>query len=143
VKDVLKSWAVPVYARILTTADGRNVGEWCKKVECWAAIRSLNLPIEQDLARFGGNLLVGDATGVIDNDDASAISECLRLTPAEWEELCNWSMTEPGLHFAVRGILSTLRSYALQNWARRPSVKQARAAYRVIRRRRNGDGIPT
>ena len=29
----------------------------------------------------------------MDADDAAAISECLRLTPDEWERLMNWSMS--------------------------------------------------
>jgi hypothetical protein len=43
-------------------------------------------------------------------------------------------MRDENVHWKARGIISTLRSYALQNWSRRPTVKQARAALRMIER---------
>lgn len=137
VKDVLRAWAVPIYERIVVTADGRNVTEWCKKPECWGAVRATRLATIADLSRFASPDGVGARSGVVDVDDAAAISECLRLTPDEWERLCAWSMRAGNVHWTVRGILSTLRSYALANWARRPSPKQARAAGKLIQRWRS------
>lgn len=138
VKEVIRSWAAPIYRQILSSAGSRNVTEWCKKPECWAAIRSLQLATDVDLARYGspqGKAAV--TTGLVDADDAQAISECLRLTPEDWEQLMNWAMRAEGMHWGARGVVSTLRTYALGNWERRPSVKQARSAARVIRKWRS------
>ena len=74
---------------------------------------------------------------MVDVDDAAAISECMRLTVQEWEQLVQWAMREAGVHPAVRGIASTLRLYALGNWSRAPSIKQARSAIKLIRRWQN------
>ena len=68
------------------------------------------------------------------SDDAAAISECFRLTPDDWEQLLNWAMRAERLHWGARGVISTLRSYALGNWEKRPSLKQARVAVKVMTR---------
>jgi AIPR protein len=143
VKDVVRAWAEPLYRQIIESAGSRNVTEWSKKPECWAAVRSLNLSTSSDLARFGGtaNLATGGTDGLVDVDDARAISECTRLTVHEWELLINWAMRTRGIHPAVKGIASTLRLQALGSWVKAPSVKQARSAVRLIRRWRSEDVV--
>lgn len=144
VKDVMRSWAEPIYHHILKTAEGRNVTEWCKKPGCWTAIRGLNLRTDIDLTRFASKDGIGVPGGLADPDDAAAISECLRLTPDEWERLMSWSMRADRIHWGARGVVSTLRSYALGNWSKRPSVKQARSAARLINRWREEElGVGT
>jgi hypothetical protein len=140
VKDVVRSWAEPIYQQILRTAVGRNVSEWCKKAECWSAVRSLQLRTDADLKRFVGKHGSAGPTGLVDVDDAAAISECLRLSVHDWERLLSWAMRANGMHPGARGVASTLRLYALDNWARTPSVKQARAAVRLIRHWRAEEG---
>lgn len=137
VKDVIRSWAVPIYDCIVSTAGSRNVTEWCKHPECWSAVRSLNLYTVADLVRFAAPDGSGVAVGLLDTSDATAISECLRLSPEDWERLLEWAMKEDDLHWGARGVVSTLRGYALRNWTKRPSIKQARAVVRVIKRWQN------
>jgi hypothetical protein len=137
VKDLIRDWAEPVYQYIIGSADGRNVTEWCKKPDCWNGLRALNLRTEMDLTRFSGPVTSSAPAGLVDVDDASAISECMRLTVAEWERMIAWAMRAKQIHPAVRGIASTLRMYALDNWTRTPSVKQARSAVRLIQRWRD------
>lgn len=132
VKSVLRGWAAPVYNCIVSSAGGRNVSEWCKKADCWNEVRSLRLSTDVDLTKFASSDGAGSHGGLVDSDDAAAISECLRLTPAEWERLNEWAMRDDTIHWKQRGVVQTLRTYALQNWQRRPSGKQAKAAARVI-----------
>lgn len=132
VANVLRNWAEPIYHQIIRSADGRNVSEWCKKAECWEEVRSLNLTTDIDLSRFASSDNAGQTVGIVDSDDAAAISECLRLSIADWEQLLNWAMKTPGVHHVARGVASTLRSYALNNWQRTPSPRQARSAARLL-----------
>ncbi|MCC6929812.1 MAG: AIPR family protein [Gemmatimonadaceae bacterium] len=141
IREVIRHWAEPIYRHIVTTAGSRNVTEWCKSAVCWTELRGLQLSTDVDLARYGSpNGKAAISSGLVDVDDAHAISECLRLSPEEWENLMNWAMRADNMHWGARGVVSTLRSYALGNWERRPSVKQARSAARVIRRWREEDG---
>jgi hypothetical protein len=97
-------------------------------------VRTLNLTTDVDLARFAARDGNGEQVGLTDADDAADISECLRLTPDDWEQLSAWSMRDENTHWKVRGIITTMRSYALGNWAKRPSVKQARSTRKAIDR---------
>lgn len=134
VKDVLKAWAPGINEAILRTAEGKNVTEWCKKPECWSSIRSINLRTDVDLTRYAARDGSGRQVAIVDSTDAAAISECLNLNVDEWERLLTWSMRSTDVHWKVRGIISTLRSYALDHWARRPTAKQARPVAQAIAR---------
>jgi len=129
--DVMRAWAEDVYSAIIVSAEGRNVGEWCKKSGCWDAIRALRLAGADALEKYASEAGIG-RRGTIDGDDAAAISECRRLTVQEWDELTDWATRERRLHYRQKGIVQTLRSYARDGWSRMPSPKQAKAATKVI-----------
>lgn len=40
----LQEWSRPVYDAIVSTAQGKNVTEWCKKPGCWEALAAISLP---------------------------------------------------------------------------------------------------
>jgi hypothetical protein len=145
VKEVLREWAEPIYQQLVQSAGGKNVTEWCKKPECWVEVRSLHLRTDIDLARFNGKSVSAPTTsgGLVEVDDAAAISECMRLTVHDWEQLMSWAMRTSDIHPVSRGVASTLRLYALGNWSRTPSVKQARSAARLIQRWRAEGGSET
>jgi hypothetical protein len=130
----LRKWAVPVYRTIVTSAGSLNVTEWCKKEGCWNAVKDLDLDAVGDLSRFAGQDAVGRTAGVADQDEARDVAECLSLSEDDWAALLEWVAHADGLHFSIPGILSTLRSYAVRGWAKRPTPKQARASARIIRR---------
>ncbi|WNG24478.1 AIPR family protein [Cystobacter fuscus] len=44
-EDALRGLLEPVEEAIKETAAGRNVTEWCKKEECWATIKDMDLPL--------------------------------------------------------------------------------------------------
>jgi hypothetical protein len=137
VKDVLRAWAPQISDAILRTAEGRNVTEWCKKPECWTAIRALNLSTDVDLTRYAARDGSGRQVAIVDSSDAAAIADCMRLNIDEWERLVAWSMRSDEVHWKVRGIISTLRSYALDRWTRRPTPRQARPVAQAIERWRS------
>ncbi|ATB39394.1 hypothetical protein CYFUS_004838 [Cystobacter fuscus] len=49
VEDALAGLLGPIEAAIKSTADGRNVTEWCKKEECWKAIKAMDIPLPAEL----------------------------------------------------------------------------------------------
>jgi hypothetical protein len=48
-ESLLRSWSHIISKTITSSSGGRNVTEWCKKEECWEAIKSLNLPLPECL----------------------------------------------------------------------------------------------
>jgi hypothetical protein len=128
---MMRAWAEDIYGAIIVSAEGRNVGEWCKKPGCWDAIRALRLDGTDALEKYASEGGVG-RRGEIDSDDAAAISECRRLTVQEWDAVTDWATRKRDLHYRQKGIVQTLRSYARDGWSKLPSPKQARAAAKVI-----------
>src|SRR5206468_467709 len=43
--EAITTFSKAVHEGILTSSNGKNVTEWCKKEECWYAIRSLDLAL--------------------------------------------------------------------------------------------------
>lgn len=48
-EDALRGLIGPIDEAIKSTAGGRNVTEWCKKEDCWKAIKAMDLPLPSDL----------------------------------------------------------------------------------------------
>jgi hypothetical protein len=141
VKQALAEWAVPIYNRIVSSADGRNVGEWCKKEGCWESVRSLDLPTSLDLPRYAiRDLQVNYSPAEVKIEEAQAISEVRRLTPEEWSRLAIWAMDQDDLHFKASGIIATLQRNARKGWPKPPSPKQAMAVMKTIERWRETVG---
>ncbi|NOK01003.1 MULTISPECIES: AIPR family protein [Myxococcus] len=46
----LRGLLMPIEEAIKRTAEGRNVTEWCKKAECWHAIKAMNFPVPANVA---------------------------------------------------------------------------------------------
>lgn len=42
--ELLHRWSHEINSCILSSASGRNITEWCKKEDCWKAVRRLKLP---------------------------------------------------------------------------------------------------
>jgi AIPR protein/abortive infection phage resistance-like protein len=137
VKDTLSSWAETVYNKIVTSADGRNVTEWCKKPACWETVMRLDLNPARSLDRYASPDGIGERVGVVDNDEAANVAECISLPLEDWDGVIKWAMTA-NQHFAIQGILGTLRTQALHGWVKKPTSKQAKPAARVIRQWRKG-----
>ena len=141
VKKALAQWAVPIYNRIIASADGRNPSEWCKKEECWERVRELDLHTSLDLPRYASrNQPVNFSPADVDSDAAKAISEVRRLTPDEWTRLYGWALEQDDLHFKAPGIIASLHASAKKGWPKSPSPKQATAVMQTIERWRVAEG---
>jgi len=48
-ESLLRSWSHEINDAITTSAGSRNVTEWCKKEECWEAVRRISAPLPDHL----------------------------------------------------------------------------------------------
>jgi hypothetical protein len=148
---MLDEWAEKVDIAIRKSAGSRNVTEWCKKTECWDAVRSLPLAIpDPEPAEFlakantelpaelGSSAVAPTRAGMPLNagDDEVAIEECMRHDAATWAKLNFWGVSTSTLDYYERGVAHTLSEYANSEWTKKPSAKQARIGVRVLRRAR-------
>jgi hypothetical protein len=146
--SVLKNWAGQIDTAIRESAKGRNVTEWCKKVECWNSVSALKLhvghtvPPEMMMSDLSEEENVEGAASVggLDlrshdgqrGDDQEMIDVCTTLDAATWSKISYWGTATQRLNQIERGVAHTLSEYASGNWIKRPSVKQARRGMRAI-----------
>ena len=48
---MLASWAPLIHQAIIDSAGKRNVTEWCKKEDCWSAVRAVEMRIPKAVER--------------------------------------------------------------------------------------------
>lgn len=155
-KVILDDWVQRVDAEIRASAGARNVTEWCKKSECWDAVRSLPVSISgkippelSDKREQRSTQAETEATEVEEQtvpdghslDDEEAIEECMRHDASTWAKLNFWGVSSKTLDYYERGVAHTLSEYANLGWAKRPSAKQARIGLRVLSRGREAQLI--
>ncbi|MEZ4266640.1 MAG: AIPR family protein [Myxococcota bacterium] len=63
--EAMRDWMPQIYDALILSAAGRNVTEWCKKQECWAHVRALDLAVPGALAaEVSERAVVGGAHGM-------------------------------------------------------------------------------
>jgi hypothetical protein len=155
-ESIFDEWTQRVDAEIRGSAGAKNVTEWCKKGECWEAVRALpvtvNPPELPEISRKATSsesppqrkdVNESGAAGAVDSTenwgDEDAIEECMQHDAATWAKLNFWGVSNNSLDYYERGVAHTLSEYAALNWVRKPSAKQARIGVRVLRRGRDAE----
>jgi hypothetical protein len=131
--SMFASWAPLIHKAIIESAGKRNVTEWCKKEGCWEVIRSLALPLPEQLpVEIGDEIsdgVGGNATGARTDDPVMA---CMDLDGERWALVMAWAARTPGLDEFDRKVAHTISGYAMEGWEKEPSLKQAVRGTRVI-----------
>jgi len=135
---LMRAWSHPIDREIQTSAAGRNVTEWCKKIECWTAVRRLDLALRSVPPEWGAE---GEPTQSDDPpesgtqssaDEHVAAVRCMSVPSETWFALHLWGRKNGKLADWQIGIALTLSGYAGDVWKRTPSVKQARQGVRIL-----------
>jgi hypothetical protein len=134
---LLRSWAVKIRDAIVSSSAGRNVTEWCKKDACWKAVRGLDLELPDELpveidgtsASSGGGMDTSDLSPA----DLDAIHRCQKISAQDWIRISQWGSETGALKDWQSGIAATLGGYAARDWAKPPSVKQAKRGLEILR----------
>lgn len=133
---ILREWSYAVDRQIQTSAEGRNVTEWCKKEACWMVLRTLDLPLgdllppEWGAGSVASNGSESPASGPADAHAAAAT--CMQLPSEAWFALHLWGRRSGALADWQTGIAHTLSSYASGGWQKPPTPKQARQGIRIL-----------
>jgi hypothetical protein len=81
-EDALRGLISPIEDAIKSTANGRNVTEWCKKEECWETIKDMVLPLpallEEPVAKAARRGKKVDLSEVQENLRKAAVPELAR-----------------------------------------------------------------
>lgn len=132
-EDVMRTWSHAIDQEIQTSAAGRNVTEWCKKEDCWTAIRRLDLALpESPPAEWGDGQAAADGAPPPNADEHAAVARCMTLTPEAWFALHLWGRRTGHLADWQSGIAHTLSLYAGGGWQKAPSIRQARQGIKIL-----------
>jgi hypothetical protein len=100
-----------VFESITTPPGSRNIGEWCKKEECWASVKELDVALPRQLdeilidvsrptkeARVGG-------INVATDDEADDVRRAAAISGDDWKALARWASQTGNLQAWQRGIV--------------------------------------
>jgi hypothetical protein len=119
----MKTILLAVRDALVESAAGRSVTEWCKKEECWNAIRQLPLQLVlPDSSRWQSYsvLLAAASEKGADGEMLEAITD---VSPDIWLAISKWARDGSALAAWQRELASLLGKLLFEN--RPPTVKQA------------------
>lgn len=123
-----EEWAPKVHAEIVAGAGKKNVGEWCKKDECWEQVRAMVLVLPPPPAPSVKLAAVAPSPRP---DDPVVL--CKSLDWPTWAKVMEWSAHPGRVDSFDRQVAHTISGLALKGWPKPPSEAQARHGARVIR----------
>ena len=117
---------------MLQVAGSREPSTVFKEDSCWKKIldETKDWKFSKD---FNDNLTTiptgpsGESVDIQNN-----MARCLQLSPQDWFEIAQWGKQSGILENWQCGIANTLSSYALQNWEKKPSEKQAAHGVKIF-----------
>jgi hypothetical protein len=129
IERTLRQWSTYVDKRILESAEGRNITEWCKKDACWTAVSAAMPSLPAEMRR---GLAVQAARGhgrvPLTQEEVAAVAGCRKISSEEWLQVHRWAVANRRLSHTQRGVVLTMASYAAAGWEHLPTAKQARIA---------------
>ena len=125
-------WMPKVRDIMLQVAGSREPSTVFKEDSCWKKIldETKDWKFSKD---FNDNLTTiptgpsGESVDIQNN-----MARCLQLSPQDWFEIAQWGKQSGILENWQCGIANTLSSYALQNWEKKPSEKQAAHGVKIF-----------
>lgn len=128
----IEDWLPRVAEVLLRTAGSRNPGEWFKSEQCWQEVRAAAAEW-QVTRRFTSELVsVGEEYDSAGEDVQSNVARCMQADAQKWFRIQLWGSESEELKVWQCGIANTLAGYATQNWARKPSEKQAKQGVIIL-----------
>ena len=130
-----------VQQMIVNPPGGANVGEWCKKQQCWNAIREHSYEITEDLrAELVDVASAGDvissaskatvsSLNVTTEDERALIDKAFAISAAEWYALSKWAKDTDNFQGWQRSIIFSVAQLVARN--RKPSYKQSVQALKI------------
>lgn len=129
---LIREWLPLVSDQLLTSAGDRNPGEWFKSEQCWVQLLDVgrSWPLPDDVATALTS--VGEEFAAVASDVQTNIARCLEVDAQTWLKVQLWGSESGRLLPWQIGIANTLGGYSAQNWARKPSEKQAKHAVLIL-----------
>ena len=124
-----------VQRMIVNPPGGANVGEWCKKQQCWNAIKEYSYDITETLRAelvdvanaadviSSSSKATVSSLNVTTEDEKMLIDKAFAISAAEWYALSKWAKETNNFQGWQRSIIFSVAQLVARN--RKPSYKQA------------------
>jgi len=128
-RDTIEYVSHRVHEVIISPPGGKNVTEWCKRLECWTRVRELmiDLPalLNDDLLPAGleGSIKINKGIENLDPAEQQLIAQAAAVSAETWYLLSKWAKETQNLHAWQRSLAFSLGR--LQQNSKLPSRKQA------------------
>jgi hypothetical protein len=127
--DSLEAIAPEIWKSITSPPGSRNIGEWCKKEDCWEGVRALEIGLPRqldsmliDVARPTKTARIGGINAVTEAE-SDEVRRAAAIPPEGWFALARWASQTGNLQGWQRGIVYGIGK-RLANGTN-PSPKQA------------------
>ena len=130
-----------VQRMIVNPPGGANVGEWCKKQQCWNAIKEYGYDITETLRAelvdvanaadviSSSSKATVSSLNVTTEDERMLIDKAFAISAAEWYALSKWAKETNNFQGWQRSIIFSVAQLVARN--RKPSYKQAVQALKI------------
>lgn len=130
-----------VQRMIVNPPGGANVGEWCKKQQCWNAIKENEYQITSDLRKelvtgsnqstvvSSANKAATSSFNTATEEEIAVIDKVSSISAAEWFALSKWAKETDNFQGWQRSILFSVGQLVARG--RKPSYKQAAQAIKA------------
>ena len=120
---------------IVNPPGGANIGEWCKKQQCWNAIKEYNYKITESLRKelvdatnqsavvSSSIKAITSSLNVTTDDELEIIEKAFAISAAEWFALSKWAKDTNNFQGWQRSIMFSVGQLVARG--RKPSYKQA------------------
>ena len=109
----------------------RNIGEWCKRLDCWKRIEELDWrpsrTLESEFVSVGSErdaVSIDTGSGTLTAEESAIVKQVSNVEADTWFRVSNWAKETRNLQSWQRGIAYSLGRLASSGQP--PSVKQAR-----------------
>lgn len=138
--DYIERLSEHVQSYITTTAGNRNVSEWCKQPKCWEGLRerSYSEPPPKEALLQGKKAHKQNAAPEITDltqSEQDLIEKVSEVPAQTWFDLASWAKETNTLKPWERSLSVSLGRLASNG--KKPSIKQAKHAQRIIDETRN------
>lgn len=115
----------------------RNIGEWCKRLDCWKRVEELDWhpsrALESELIDVGSGRaarVIGDGSGTLTARESEIVEDASAVEADTWFRLSSWAKETSNLQPWQRGLAFSLGRLAHRSLL--PSVKQAQQGTRLL-----------
>lgn len=133
---VVTDWMRQIHESFFQGPHRGDVGEWCKKDDCWEAVKALDLPMSSPYPREivdetePTERIVGVHAG---SETLDTVRLCCEFDGAHWAQVVAWAASTSKVTPFERKVANTIAGYAMDGWRKRPTEKQAKFGASVLK----------